>query len=65
MNYDKAKPIALGVWKDPQNFVITHHVRDEAWIYFRCREAAGEEAEYIGCLHFEGVWHVDSSRFSE
>lgn len=65
MTYDIAKPIALEVWKDPQSFVITQHVRDEAWVYFRCWETAGEEAGYIGCLHFEGVWHVDGSRFPE
>jgi len=64
MIHDIARPVALEVWKDPQNFVITHHVRDEVWVYFRCWETAGEDARYIGCLHFEGVWHLDSSRFS-
>ena len=65
MTYDTARPIALDVWKDPQNFVITHHVRDEAWIYFRCWETAGVAAGHVGCLHFEGVWHIDSTRFSD
>ncbi len=65
MDNDLAIPIELPVWKDPQNFVIIHHVRDEAWTYFRCWETPGEDAEYVGCLHFEGVWHVESSRFSE
>lgn len=63
-DYDIVTPIALDVWKDPQNYIITQNVRDEAWIYFRCWETAGEEAEYIGCLHFVGVWYMDSNRFS-
>ena len=65
MTDDIAKPIGLPVWKDPQNFVITHHVRDEAWVYFRCWEAPGETADDVGCLHFEGVWHVGMARFSK
>jgi hypothetical protein len=65
MTYDLATPIELTVWKDPQNYVIPHHVRDEAWVYFRCWETAGELAEYVGCLHFEGVWHVGSRRFTK
>ncbi|MCP5313362.1 MAG: hypothetical protein H6955_07385 [Chromatiaceae bacterium] len=62
MAYDIAVPVALDVWKDPQNFVILHHVRDEAWTYFKCWESPGEDAPYIGCLHFEGVWHVAWTR---
>lgn len=63
MRYDLATPIALDVWKDPQNYVITHHVRDEAWCYFRCWQGPAEDAPYIGCLHFQGVWHISSTRY--
>lgn len=60
---DIADPIELPVWKDPQNFVIVEHVRDEVWIYFRCWEEPGIDADYIGCLHFQAVWHLESTRF--
>jgi len=63
LKLDRATPIELNVWKDPQGFVIVEHVRDEAWLYFKCWEPEGTEAPYVGCLHFEGVWHVESSRF--
>jgi hypothetical protein len=65
MQYDLATPVKLPVWKDPQNFIITQSVRDEAWMYFRCWERAGEQANYIGCLHFTGVWHIDFTRFNK
>lgn len=63
MNTDQAAAIALDVWKDPQGYVLIEHVRDEAWFYFKCWQSAGVDASYIGCLHFEGVWHISSSRF--
>ncbi len=64
MKYDLAKPINLPVWKDPQNFVITKHVGDEAWIYFKCWKEPAIDASFIGSLHFESVWSIDSKRFN-
>jgi len=60
---DRATPIGLDVWKDPQGFVLIEHVRDEAWLTFRCWDSAGVIANHVGCLHFKGVWHLSSSRF--
>lgn len=65
MKIDQAKPIGLDVWKDPQGFVLIEHVRDEAWLTFRCWDSAGAIANHVGCLHFEGVWHLSSSRFGK
>lgn len=65
MKIDRATPIGLGVWKDPQSFVLIEHVRDEAWLYIRCLEPDGLDSPYVGCLHFEGVWHLSSSRFKK
>jgi hypothetical protein len=62
---DRATPIALDVWKDPQGFVLIEHVRDEAWLTFRCWDSAGSIAAHVGCLHFEGVWHLSSNRFQK
>ncbi len=64
MDKELAYPIELEDWKDPQGFVITQHVRDEAWTYFQCWTASGDTADFVGCLHFEGVWHMGSTRFS-
>ncbi len=65
MNIDYAKPIELPVRKDPQGYVLIEHVRDEAWFYLRCLKSDFEDAAYVGCLHFEGVWHVSSTRFQK
>ena len=65
LNNGIATPVELEVWKDPQGYVLIRHIRDEAWLFFKCWEATGEETTYIGCLHFEGVWHLSSTRFSE
>jgi len=59
MAKEKIQIIKLPEWQDPQCFVITKHVRDEAWIYFKCWLEDGEEAEYVGVLHFFDVWLVD------
>lgn len=62
MDYGLAVPVELDVWKDPQCFVITEHIRDEAWVWFQCWSSPGKPADYVGCLHFEGVWHIESTR---
>jgi len=62
---NEAIEIELPVWKDPQNFVIIEHVRDEAWVNFRCWDDEGTELNTVGCLHFEGVWFLNSERFLE
>ncbi len=62
---NEAIEIELPVWKDPQNFVIVEHVRDEAWVNFRCWDDNGTELDTVGCLHFEGVWFLNSERFRE
>lgn len=62
MEMNQAQPIALPVWKDPQSFVLLEHVRDEARIFFRCRDDAGNPLNEVGCIHFQGVWHVHSER---
>jgi hypothetical protein len=56
-------PIELSVWKDPQGYVLVEQTRDEAWLYFSCWSSAGVTADHVGCLHFEGVWHLSSTRF--
>jgi len=63
MKIDQARAISLDIRKDPQSFVLIKHVRDEAWFYIRCLETENEIADHVGCLHFRGVWHIDSTRF--
>ena len=63
MTHDLATPVALEVWKDPQCFAITHHVRDTAWVYFQCWDAPGLPADFIGCLQFDRVWHISARRY--
>lgn len=65
MIIDQATAISLDVWKDPQSYVLIEYVRDEAWIYFKCWKSPSVDSSYIGCLHFEGVWHLSSSRFKK
>ena len=65
MNIDCATPLELPVRKDPQGYILIEHVRDEAWLYIRCLKSDVEDAAYVGCLHFEGVWHISSTRFQE
>lgn len=60
---NQADPIALPVWKDPQSFVLLEHVRDEARVFFRCRNDAGNPMDEVGCIHFQGVWQLNSERF--
>ena len=60
-----ATPVELDVWKDPQGFILCEHVRDEAWCYFQCWTDEGRpDEERVACLHFSGVWHLASTRFS-
>ena len=59
---NEATVIDITVWKDPQNFIIVEHVRDEADVYFRCWNDDGNEADYIGWLHFDSVWYLQSER---
>lgn len=61
MKPDMATVIPLDIRKDPQIFVIVEYVRDEAWLYIL--EADNEIADYVVCLHFQGVWHIESTRF--
>ena len=63
MKKDRGIPVELNVWKDPQGYVFVEQTRDEAWLYFPCWSSAGVPADYIGCLHFEGVWHLSFTRF--
>lgn len=63
MKKDCGIAVELSVWKDPQGYVLVEQTRDEAWLYFPCWSSAGVPADYVGCLHFKGVWHLSSTRF--
>lgn len=66
MDAASATPVELDVWKDPQGFVLFEHVRDETRCYFQCWTEDGHlDIEHVGCLHFNGVWHLASTRFRE
>lgn len=67
MKNDLALAIELEVIKDPQGFVIVEHVRDEAWLNFQHLHSRANfnYSKQVACLHFEGVWHLSSSRFKK
>jgi hypothetical protein len=55
-----ADTIPLEFWQDPQSDVTLIYGELECSVYFRCWEAAGMPADYIGHLAFKGTSAVRS-----
>jgi len=54
--------IPLEFWKDPQGDIILIFSERECSVYFGCWSAAGEPADFIGHLSFQGASAVRSFR---
>jgi hypothetical protein len=55
-----ANIIPLEFWKDPQSDVIVIFSERECSVYFSCWTSAGEPADFIGKLSFNGAAAVRS-----
>jgi hypothetical protein len=58
MMKQRAVPLPLKVWQDPQGDVVLYSSREGCNVSFGCWEAAGEPAEYICKLSFNHAWAV-------
>lgn len=62
MEYEPARAIKLPFWQDPQCFVITEHIRDEATVFCRTWDEPGQRSSQVGVLRFDGVWTLELER---